>query len=244
MRTPFAPLLQELSRFGSAQFVRQVPRDHRADPRQLRRRQVVVALTLLVGTVFLAWSLRSEPGSASFYGAATALAITWTAGSFASGPLHLGWAHTRSGDRYVRPVLQPVLVALGVIALFMVGALVAARIPVLSASVDAVLDHARLGILPLVVALALVNGVAEELFFRGAMYSATPWRPVLVTTVVYTLTTIATGSLGLVLAAAVLGWVVGLQRRVTGGILAPVLIHCAWSLGMLLVLPAVMDRAA
>ena len=46
------------------------------------------------------------------------------------------------------------------------------------------------------------------------------------------------------LAAAVLGWVVGLQRRVTGGILAPVLIHCTWSLGMLLVLPAVMDRAA
>ena len=239
MRTPFAPLLQELSRFGSAQFVRQVPRDHRADPRQLRRRQVVVALTLLVGTVFLAWSLRSEPGSASFYGAATALAITWTAGSFASGPLHLGWAHTRSGDRYVRPVLQPVLVALGVIALFMVGALVAARIPVLSASVDAVLDHARLGILPLVVALALVNGVAEELFFRGAAYAAITRSPVLWTTLAYAVATLATGNVMLSFAAVLLGLVCGLERRASGGILGPILTHCTWSVTMLLVLPLV-----
>lgn len=242
MRTPFDPLVRELRHFGNAQFVDQVPRDHRVTTAELRRRQLVVAGTLLVGIVFLGWSLRSAPGSPSFYGAAAALAVTWTAGSFASGPLHLGRNHTRSGQHYVRPVVQPVLVALGIIALFVVGALVAARIPLLEESVNAVLDHARLGYLPLVVALALVNGVAEELFFRGALYSATPRYPVTVTTVVYTLTTIATGSLGLVLAAAVLGLVVGLQRRVTGGVLAPVIVHCVWSLGMLLVLPTLMER--
>ncbi|OFS08188.1 CPBP family intramembrane metalloprotease [Kytococcus schroeteri] len=243
MRTPFDPLVRELRHFGSAQFVDQVPRDHRVTTAELRRRQLVVACTLLVGIVFLGWSLRSAPGAPSFYGAAAALAVTWTAGSFASGPLHLGRNHTRSGQHYVRPVVQPVLVALGIIVVFVVGALVAARIPLLEESVNAVLDHARLGYLPLVVALALVNGVAEELFFRGALYSATPRYPVTVTTVVYTLTTIATGSLGLVLAAAVLGLVVGLQRRVTGGVLAPVIVHCVWSLGMLLVLPTLMERA-
>ena len=243
MPTPFAPLVDELRHFGQAQFVTRVPRNHRVPDDVLRRRQVIVALTLVVGAGFLGWSLRSEPGSASFYWAAAALAVTWTAGSFASGPLHLGWAHTRSGDRYVRPLLTPVLVALGVIGLFIVGALVATRIPVLEQSVNAVLDHARIGILPLVVALALVNGVAEELFFRGALYSASPRHPVLVSTVVYTLTTIATGSIGLVLAAAVLGLVVGLQRRVTGGVMAPILIHCVWSIGMLLVLPTLVERA-
>ncbi|MGK5643397.1 hypothetical protein ACSNOK_34885, partial [Streptomyces sp. URMC 126] len=56
----------------------------------LRRRRVVVLLTLAVGTVFLAWSLHSRPDSPSFYWAAVALAVTWTSGSFASGPLHLG----------------------------------------------------------------------------------------------------------------------------------------------------------
>ena len=41
----------------------------------------------------------------------------------------------------------------------------------------------------------------------------------------------------LVLAAAVLGLVVGLQRRVTGGILGPIVTHLTWSLGMLVLLP-------
>ena len=41
----------------------------------------------------------------------------------------------------------------------------------------------------------------------------------------------------LVLAAAILGLVVGLQRRVTGGILGPTITHLTWSLGMLFLLP-------
>ena len=41
----------------------------------------------------------------------------------------------------------------------------------------------------------------------------------------------------LVFAAAVLGAVVGLQRRVTGGVLGPIVTHLIWSLGMLFLLP-------
>jgi membrane protease YdiL (CAAX protease family) len=41
----------------------------------------------------------------------------------------------------------------------------------------------------------------------------------------------------LMFAAVVLGTVVGLERRASGGILAPVLTHVIWSLTMLLVLP-------
>jgi membrane protease YdiL (CAAX protease family) len=43
----------------------------------------------------------------------------------------------------------------------------------------------------------------------------------------------------LALAAVLLGTVVGLERRASGGILAPILTHVTWSLTMLLVLPAV-----
>ena len=67
----------------------------------------------------------------------------------------------------------------------------------------------------------MMNGVAEELFFRGALFAAIGVRhPVLISTIIYTLATVAGGNPVLVFAAAVLGTVVGLQRRAGGGVLA------------------------
>ncbi|HYH33730.1 MAG TPA: CPBP family glutamic-type intramembrane protease, partial [Nocardioides sp.] len=76
-------------------------------------------------------------------------------------------------------------------------------------------------------------------FFRGAVYAAVTRNPVLVTTVAYTIATLATGNVMLSFAAGLLGVVVGLQRRASGGILAPILTHCTWSLSMLFALPLV-----
>jgi uncharacterized protein len=42
----------------------------------------------------------------------------------------------------------------------------------------------------------------------------------------------------LVFAALTLGLLLGLQRRATGGILAPILTHITWSTTMLFALPA------
>jgi membrane protease YdiL (CAAX protease family) len=47
----------------------------------------------------------------------------------------------------------------------------------------------------------------------------------------------------LVFAAVVLGTVVGLQRRASGGVLAPILTHITWSLSMLFVLPPIFAAA-
>jgi membrane protease YdiL (CAAX protease family) len=86
--------------------------------------------------------------------------------------------------------------------------------------------------------VAVANGVAEEIFFRGAVFAAaTRHLPVVVSTLVYTATTVATGNLILVFAAIAVGLVLGLQRRATGGVLAPTITHVTWSLLMLLVLP-------
>ena len=41
------------------------------------------------------------------------------------------------------------------------------------------------------------------------------------------------------LAAVLVGVLAGLQRRASGGILAPILTHCSWSLVMLTVLPMI-----
>jgi membrane protease YdiL (CAAX protease family) len=213
-----------------------VPRDHRESPAALRRRQLVTATVVVVGGVVLGFSLRIEPGSGWFYPATLALAGVWVVGAFASGPLHLGRVDTRAGLR--RPVVLPVAVGLGLGAVFVVGALVVRQVDFLHDQVRDVVDHADRGSLPLVVLVTLVNGVAEELFFRGAAYAAIPRHPVAWTTLAYAIATLATGNVMLVFAAALLGVVVGLERRATGGVLAPMLTHCTWSLVMLFALPA------
>ena len=86
--------------------------------------------------------------------------------------------------------------------------------------------------------ITALNGVAEELFFRGALYAATTRYPVIVTTVAYGAATLATGNVMLAFAALLLGALVGLERRATGGILAPIITHVAWSVSMLFLLPA------
>lgn len=231
-------LVRELQSFLRAAFLEPVPRDHRESPAALRRRRVVAVVTIVIGALLLGLSLNLAPGDNLFYVTTLALAVTWVIGAVLSGPLHLGRARTRSGELVARPVVQPLVVGVAAVVVFTVGAVGVAHVGPLRDSVNAVLDHARFASLPVVVLVTFVNGVAEELFFRGALFAAIGKRhPVTISTVLYTATTLATGSLMLVLAAAVLGLLVGLERRVTGGILAPMITHVIWSTGMLLILP-------
>ena len=118
--------------------------------------------------------------------------------------------------------------------------LVIRTIPPLASLTEDVLGYARANNLAIVFVITLVNGIAEELFFRGALFAAIGVRhPVLISTVIYSLATVAGGNPVLVFAAAVLGTVVGLQRRAGGGVLAPILTHITWSLTMLFALPPI-----
>jgi len=235
--------VRELGRFLRASLLQPVPRDHRQSDAAFRRRRVIAAVTIVVGAVLLGLSLNIPPGDNRFYLATFALAAVWTVGAFASGPLYLGRANTRSGERFARPVLQPLLLGVAAVGVFTLGAVIVAHIPFLRDSINAVLDHARFGSLAVVAVITLVNGIAEELFFRGALFAAIGVKhPVVLSTGIYALTTVAGGNIMLVFAALVLGLLVGLQRRVTGGVLAPMVTHCTWSLGMLLVLPTLLER--
>ena len=224
-----------------------VPRDHRQSDAELRRRQLVTAGFVALGAVVLGVSLRIEPGSAWFYPATFALAAVWAIGASVSGPLHLGrisaWGRPQGqGEhRLVRPVLSPILLGLALAGTFVIGGLVVREIPWLEGQVRSVIDFADQGSLPVLILVTAVNGVAEELFFRGAVYAALPRHPVVWTSVAYVIATLATGNVMLALAAILLGVVVGLERRASGGVLAPILTHCAWSLSMLLALPLLFD---
>ncbi|NYG37352.1 CPBP family intramembrane glutamic endopeptidase [Janibacter alkaliphilus] len=233
--------VSELRAFVRASLVRPVPRDHQESDAAFRRRRVVAAITLVLGAVALAVALRIEPGDPLFYLATLVVAVIWSAGALASGTLHVGWAHTRD-QRTARPVVQSLTLGVALLLVFLLGAIVVGAVPWLRGPVDDLLDHARYGSLPLVALLTALNGVAEELYFRGGLYAAVGRRhPVAITTVIYALTTVGTGVPLLVLAALALGLVTGLQRRVTGGVLGPIITHLTWSLGMLLLLPYGLD---
>jgi membrane protease YdiL (CAAX protease family) len=214
-----------------------VPRDHHQSDRDLRRRQLVTACFVLGGAVLLALSLRIRPGSALFYPATLGLAVVWTVGAFTSGPLHLGRT-MRGEEPGPRPLLMPVVYGVLLAGLFVVGGFVVRQIPWLDAQVRHVLDHAQHGSVPLLILITALNGVTEELFFRGALYAATTRHPVVVTTIAYTAATLATGNVMLAFAAMLLGVLVALERRATGGIQAPIITHVVWSVSMLFVLPA------
>ena len=218
-------------------LIDKVERDHQQTDAQFLRRRIVVAVTIVVGATLLGLSFSTEPGDPSFYpltfGARRDLGRRQPRLRPAAPRPHRARA-AGPGARSSRPIVVGLLLA----GVFVVGGLVTREIPVLAQFTNNVLGYAKAGSLWLVALVTLVNGVAEELFFRGALFAAIGRKnPVVISTLLYALATVAGGNPVLVFAAAILGLVTGLQRRAGGGVLAPVLTHVTWSMGMLLVLP-------
>ena len=202
----------------------------------VRRRRLVVGATLLIGAILLGSTLATPEGSTAFYVLALALAATWIAGGLLSGPVPLGRRGGRPGEP--RQLLVPALVGAAAFLAFLAASTAARHIPGLAGALDRVLDRADAGSAALVLGVALVNGIAEEIFFRGALYSALgSHQPALGSTIGYALVTAATRNVVLVLAAIVMGALFCVLRRSTRGVLAPMVTHLVWSTLMLLALP-------
>ncbi len=234
-------MFEELRSFFRASLFDPVHEDDSETAAAVRRRRIVVGLTLVLGAVALGLALRVEPGDALFYPATLGVGAIWVIGALASGRLRLGRARTRDGGSSFS-VLQALILGGLLLAVFLAGAVLVGRIPLLRGPVDDLLAHARFGSLPIVAAITAVNGIAEELFFRGALFAAITkrWR-VIASAALYGLATVLSGVPLLVLAAVALGLLTGLQRRVTGGVLGPIVTHLTWSLGMLFALPWALD---
>ncbi len=143
--------------------------------------------------------------------------------------------------RNQRPVITGTVIGLALGGVFILGGLIAREVPALRDFTAAVLEFATQGSLPLIVFITVINGLAEELFFRGALYSALgKHHPAIISTVVYALAIgVSTLNPMLTFAAIILGAVCAFERRATGGVLAPILTHMVWGLIMVLVLPPV-----
>jgi membrane protease YdiL (CAAX protease family) len=206
-------------------------------PGVVTRRKFIVSVVLLIGAALLGYSLSRPPGDNSFVWLTLALAGVWAFGAFASGPLHMG--HVCFRGRNTRPVITGISVGLALGAVFVVGGLVARQIPGVNDYIKQVLEYSNAAPLYLMVFITVINGLAEEMFFRGALYSAlAKYRPVIVSTVLYVIATAATtGNPMLGFAAIILGTVCAFLRRATGGVLAPMLTHFVWGVVMVLALP-------
>lgn len=211
---------------------------HHEPPRVVLYRRVVVAITLIVGAVVLGLSLRQTPGDPNFYWLTLALAGVWLGGALLSGPLHLGGICWRGRNQ--RPVITGTSIGLLLGGVFIVGALVVREITPVASLITRVLEYSTQGSFLLIVLITVVNGVTEEVFFRGALYTALGrHHPVAISTVLYVVATMAAGNLMLGFAGIILGTVSALERRATGGILASMLTHFVWGLTMVLVLPPI-----
>lgn len=206
-------------------------------PSTVRRRRIVVAVVLVFGVVSLGLALRAHPGEPAFYWWSLALAGIWALGAFVSGPLHLGGARWRGRNQ--RPVISGTVIGLLLGGLFIVGGLIVREIPAVAAYVTRVLEYANQGSWRPTMAIALLAAVAEEMFYRGALYTAlAKHQPLIISTIIYVIATLASSrNPMLAFAAIILGTVCALERRATGGVLAPILTHFVWTLVVLLGLP-------
>jgi uncharacterized protein len=182
-------------------------------------------------------SFTARAGSARFYLLTASLAGTWTGGALGAGPIP--WRGDGPG---IRPasvaralIVVPVLTGAATFAVFYGAARAARRHRALRRAIASVLRYADAGSAPLVMLIASGSAVAEELFFRGALWSGP--RPLRTTTLAYAASTAATGNPALVLAGLITSAIFGWQRAATGGVLAPALTHLTWSVLMLRYLP-------
>ncbi len=185
----------------------------------------------------LGTSLSTKAGSPQFYLLTIGVAGTWAAGALSSGTIPLDTTQGWDGAR-CRAMIMSVLTGAGAFGIFYGAARQARHIPPLNRAIGGVLHYVDDGSAPLVLVTACAAALAEELFFRGALWSLVQdSHPVLKTTLAYAATTATTRNPALMLAGAATSVLFGLQRRTSGGILAPALTHLTWSLLMLCYLP-------
>lgn len=219
--------------------------------REMNRQQLITVVFAVIGATVLGFLLRVEPASTRFYLLTFLIAAVWTVGAFAAGPLHLGrvghglflkklfgdavWSFARGR----RPIIIGVGGGAALALLFVAGGFVVREIGPLADAISDVLQYAYQGNARLLLLITVLNGLAEELFFRGAVFDAVPKHKIAASTALYVVATALTGNVMLAFAAILLGALTGYQRLVTGGILAPVLTHITWSVTMLYALPAI-----
>jgi membrane protease YdiL (CAAX protease family) len=200
----------------------------------------IAAVTCIAGAALLWGTFHTTRGDTSFWAVGYGLAAVWIVGALAVGGV-------RPGRVSIESIATAVAVGLGAFGVVYVAYRLLRDLPVVGDALDRVVGTADAAHVGAVLALAVVNAVAEELFFRGALGSVMsgmgshggrddPWRFVAVTTVVYAVVTAASFNLALVLAALGMGALFAVVAWRARGVVAPSVCHVTWSTLMLVAL--------
>ncbi|MFT4087746.1 MAG: hypothetical protein QM658_11475 [Gordonia sp. (in: high G+C Gram-positive bacteria)] len=133
---------------------------------------VRVVVVLSAGAVALARSVRVDSGSAAFYLWTGILTAVWLAGAFWIGGVRPAGTPAAPVRARVPVVWVAVLTAAATSIAFFAGGLVAVQIPFLDSQVDGLVSRTGYAFASALVATAAMTGVAEEIWFCGALYSA------------------------------------------------------------------------
>jgi membrane protease YdiL (CAAX protease family) len=199
---------------------------------------------LVFGSALLGYGFHAGGDTPGFYAGTLAAAAIWLAGGMLAGPVP--WIVRGGRARRVRLTFIAVGLAVALFAVVTVLDLVVRAIRELSDALDRVLSDADRGPLPAILLVALVSAVAEEVFFRGAVYDALydalggtlrGRRRVAAAVVVYVVVTAVTANVVLVAAAVLVGTVTTLERDTTGAIGASLVTHLLWSTLMITAFP-------
>ncbi|MGV0633284.1 CPBP family intramembrane glutamic endopeptidase [Mycolicibacillus trivialis] len=220
--------------FGEIITTKAVP--HNEAPAWRLRRRIVVVIVLIGGAALMRFALGHDPGEPVFFWSMLGLAALWAGGALVSGPLHLGVVRFRG--RYERPVFTGTAIGLVLGGLSVLAVWAARGLPALAEPTERLMDYVNHGSPRLMLVLVVLSAVAEEMFFRGAVYTAVVrYAPVVVSTLLFAAVSLVAGSWLLALVAVVLGLVCGVERRATNGVLAAVLTHLVWGFIVILALP-------
>jgi hypothetical protein len=202
-----------------------------SEARPSRLDVIVLAATLVAGTTLLSVTFHQPSDSVAFTVAALATAAVWLIGGLAAGQVRLGSVDSRV-------LAGAFIVGLACFGFFVAATLVGRVVPGLTDALEGVLDKADAASTAVVLTVAVVNALAEEVYFRGAVTSALPppWAGA-GSVIIYVLATSFTGNVAVVVAAALMGTVFALERRATRGIAASAITHVVWSILMVVALP-------
>lgn len=193
-----------------------------------RRRSLFVLLGTLVVAAFLTREAFEAPPGTTRY--TYLIAATLLAGTFLSGDA------PKPNRRAKRPVVGPAITGALLFVTFAVLGWLTGWIDALDDGAAEIVRHARAGPAWEVALGTTVAGVAEEVFYRGALFERLR-LPVVTTTLAHMATTLLAANLALTMAAGLLGFVLGMSRRASGGWWAPAVTHVVWGLMIVMWLP-------
>lgn len=213
-------------------------------PRSRAAAVVCVVLTMVCAAVILRKAFDAA-GTDALAWWSLALAATWAVGGGVAlaltgrgAPSESSFGHAGLLARH--PFAVSLTIGCVIAGACFVGGAILIAIPWTEEWIRSALTAAESGSQVVVVAVALVAGAAEEIFFRGAlpglMRGILRW---VVPLALYTLVTLASGNLALTLCAPVLGAAAMLARDLTERLWAAILVHACWTVAMVWLFPVV-----